>query len=226
MANRRRIPSVQARDTAVAGQSRWMRPVALAGVTVLLLGFLAAFNPGNVRARFWITSSTPQIRSLAVLPLKNLSGDPSQEYFADGMTDELITYLSQISGLRVISYTSTYRYKLTKKTVPEIARELGVDGVVEGSVQRAGERVRVNAQLIYAPQDTHVWARSFDGNFQDALTVQSSLAGRHRRAGQNQANPRPESTATNPSSRESQGSRSISSRGLSPRESWPSFEGG
>lgn len=169
--------SAQTQNTVAVGCFRWRRPLALAGVTILLLGLLAAFNPGNVRARLWKTGNSPQIRSLAVLPLKNLSGDPSQEYFADGMTDELITYLSQISGLRVISYTSTYRYKLTQKTVPDIARELGVDGVVEGSVQRAGERVRVNAQLIYAPQETHVWAQSFDGNFNDALTVQSTLAG-------------------------------------------------
>ena len=168
--------SVEAQNMVAPRPSRWMWPLALAGITILLLGPLAAFNPDSVRARFWGAGSNPQIRSLAVLPLKNLSGDPSQEYFADGMTDELITYLSQISGLRVISYTSTYRYKLTKKTMPEIARELGVDGVVEGSVQRGGERVRVNAQLIYAPQETHVWAQSFDGNFQDALTVQSTLA--------------------------------------------------
>jgi len=168
--------SVEAQNMVAPRPSRWMWPLALAGITILLLGPLAAFNPDSVRARFWGAGSNPQIRSLAVLPLKNLSGDLSQEYFADGMTDELITYLSQISGLRVISYTSTYRYKLTKKTMPEIARELGVDGVVEGSVQRGGERVRVNAQLIYAPQETHVWAQSFDGNFQDALTVQSTLA--------------------------------------------------
>jgi tetratricopeptide (TPR) repeat protein len=93
------------------------------------------------------------------------------------MTDELITYLSQISSIRVISYTSTYRYKDTQKGLPEIARELGVDGVVEGSVQRVGDRVRVNAQLVYAPQDSHLWAQSYERNLLDALAVQSTIAG-------------------------------------------------
>jgi TolB-like protein/Flp pilus assembly protein TadD len=114
---------------------------------------------------------------LAVLPLRNLSADPTQEYFADSMTDELITYISQINGVRVISYASIYPYKDTKKSLPVIARELGVDAIVEGSVQHAGNRVRVNAQLISAPQETHLWAQSYDRDLQDALTLQSTLAG-------------------------------------------------
>jgi TolB-like protein len=111
------------------------------------------------------------------LPLRNLSGDAGQEYLADGLTDELITYLSQVQGLRVISYTSVALYKDTRKSLPVIARELAVDAVVEGSVQHRGDRVRVNAQLIYASQDTNVWAQSYDRDFKDALTVQSTLAG-------------------------------------------------
>ena len=104
--------------------------------------------------------SLPTIRSLAVLPLKNLSGDPSQDYFADGMTDELITHLGQINTLRVISRTSAMTYKGGHKPLAEIARELNVEAVVEGSVLRSGERVRIIAQLIQVPADTHIWAQS------------------------------------------------------------------
>jgi len=96
---------------------------------------------------------------LAVLPLDNLSHDPEQDYFADGMTEALITDLAKISALRVISRTSMMHYKGTKKTVPEIARELSVEAVVEGSVSKAGDRVRVTAQLISAATDQHVWCR-------------------------------------------------------------------
>jgi TolB-like protein/DNA-binding winged helix-turn-helix (wHTH) protein len=120
--------------------------------------------------------ASPTIRSLAVLPLKNLSGDPSQDYFAEGMTDELITRLAQISALRVISRTSVMTYKSVQKSLPDIARELNVDAVVEGSVSRSGERVRITAQLIRAPTDTHVWAQSYDEGLQDTLALQSKVA--------------------------------------------------
>src|ERR1700720_573230 len=116
------------------------------------------------------------IRSLAVLPLENLSGDPSQDYFAEGMTDELITRLAQISALRVISRTSVMTYKSVRKSLPEIARELNVDAVVEGSVSRSGERVRITAQLIRAPTDTHMWAQSYDEDLQDTLALQGKVA--------------------------------------------------
>ena len=115
------------------------------------------------------------IRSLAVLPLENLSGDPAQDYFAEGMTDELITRLAQISALRVISRTSVMTYKSARKSLPEIARELNVDAVVEGSVSRSGERVRITAQLIQVPADTHIWAQSYDEDFQDTLALQSKV---------------------------------------------------
>jgi TolB-like protein/DNA-binding winged helix-turn-helix (wHTH) protein/Flp pilus assembly protein TadD len=116
------------------------------------------------------------IRSLAVLPLDNFSGDVSQDYFADGMTDELITDLAQISALRVISRTSVMVYKGARKPLPQIARELNVDAVVEGSVQRFGDQVRITAQLIQAPADKHLWAESYEGNLRDALTVQKKVA--------------------------------------------------
>jgi TolB-like protein/DNA-binding winged helix-turn-helix (wHTH) protein len=116
------------------------------------------------------------IRSIAVLPLENLTGDPSQEYFADGMTDALITELAQVRGLKVISRTSTMRYKGTKKTLPEIARELGVDAIVEGTVGRSGDEVKITAQLIRASTDTHLWAASYARVRQDILPLQAEVA--------------------------------------------------
>jgi len=116
------------------------------------------------------------IESLAVLPLENLSGDPEQEYFAEGMTEALITSLAKVGALRVISRTSAMRYKRTDKTVPQIARELNVDAVVEGTVQRSGGRVRISAQLLHAPTDTHLWADSYDRDLRDVLALQAELA--------------------------------------------------
>jgi len=117
-----------------------------------------------------------RIRSLAVLPLENLSRDPEQEYFADGMTEALITDLAKIGALKVISRTSVMRYKGTAKSLPEIASELNVEGILEGSVLRAGERVRITAQLIHAASDTHVWAESYDRDLRDVLALQSDVA--------------------------------------------------
>lgn len=114
--------------------------------------------------------------AIAVLPLQNLSGDARQEYFADGMTEALITDLAQMRGLRVISRTSSMVYKGQQKSLPEIARELGVDLIVEGSVARAGDRVRVSAQLIDASSDEHLWARSYDRRLRDVLVLQGEVA--------------------------------------------------
>ena len=116
------------------------------------------------------------IRSIAVLPLENLSGDATQDYFADGMTDQLITDLAQISALRVISRTSAMAYKGARKPLPEIARQLSVDAVVEGTVLRSGEQVRITAQLIQASTDTHLWADTYDGNLRDTLVLQKRVA--------------------------------------------------
>ena len=107
------------------------------------------------------------IRSLAVLPLENLSGDASQNYFSDGMTDELITDLAQISALRVISRTSVMVYKGARKPLPQIARELNVDAVVEGTVLHAGDQVRITAQLIDASTDKHLWSESYEGDLRN-----------------------------------------------------------
>src|ERR1700757_718375 len=128
----------------------------------------------------WLFRSRPPalsgIRSLAVLPLENLSGDASQNYFADGMTDELITDLAQISALRVISRTSVMVYKGARKPLPQIARELNVDAVVEGTVLRAGDQVRITAQLIDASTDKHLWSQSYEGELRDTLALQSRVA--------------------------------------------------
>src|SRR5262245_27545552 len=116
------------------------------------------------------------IRSLAVLPLQNLTGDPAQEYFADGMTDALITQLAQVGEVRVISRTSIVRYKEAKKPLPTIARELNVDGVVEGAIVRSGSRVRITAQLIDARNDRHLWARSYERDLNDVVALQAEVA--------------------------------------------------
>ena len=117
-----------------------------------------------------------KIESLAVLPLENLSRDPEQEYFADGLTEAIINSLAKIGALRVVSRTSAMRYKGARKSVREIAQELQVDGVIEGTVQRSGERVRVSTQLIHASTDTHLWAESYDRDLRDVLVLQAELA--------------------------------------------------
>jgi eukaryotic-like serine/threonine-protein kinase len=149
--------------------------IATAGGLVLLLAVV--FGSGAGKLRNWLRPvATPRIESLAVLPLENLSGDPAQEYFADGMTDALTTDLSKIGSLRIISRTSAMHYKGTHKTVPEIAKELNADGIVEGSVMRAGHRVRITAQLIQANTDQHVWADSYERDLGDVLKLQSEVA--------------------------------------------------
>jgi TolB-like protein/DNA-binding winged helix-turn-helix (wHTH) protein/Tfp pilus assembly protein PilF len=146
------------------------RQVILALALVLSLTILSLWL---FRSR--VPASTG-VRSLAVLPLENLSGDVSQNYFADGMTDELITDLAQISALRVISRTSVMVYKGARKPLPQIARELNVDAVVEGTVLRSGDRVRITAQLIEASTDKHLWSQSYEGDLRDTLTLQKKVA--------------------------------------------------
>jgi len=121
-------------------------------------------------------AALPKIKSLAVLPLENLSGDPAQEYLADGMTEALIGRLATINGLRVISRTSAMQFKDTRKTVPEIGEELNVDSIVEGSVIREGNRIRVQAQLIRAATDEHLWSATYDRELRDVLVLQSEVS--------------------------------------------------
>lgn len=163
-------------DRAVAPHVPWWkreRQKLAAAAAIILLANIAYLYLAKGRQQ---TSSRPPITSLAVLPLNNLSGDTSQDYFADGMTDELTTRLSSISTLRVISRTSVMHYRGTQKTIPEIARELNVDAVLEGSVLRSGDKVRVSAQLIEAHTDEHLWAESYEGDLGDVLSLQSDVA--------------------------------------------------
>ena len=127
---------------------------------LVLAGSLVAFNAGGLRDRLFPASRARQIHSIAVIPLANLSGDSSQEYFADGMTDELITALAKNRNLRVVSRTSVMQYKGVNRPVRDVARELGVDGILEGSIERTANRVHMTVQLIYAPTDTHLWPKA------------------------------------------------------------------
>jgi len=142
---------------------------------VVCLAVLAGLNIGGLRDRLLRGGGGAKIRSLAVLPVKNDSGDPGQEFFADGMTDGLIAGLAQIKAIKVISRTSVMQYKEAKKSLRQIAEELGVDGIVEASVIRSGGRVRVTAQLIDAWRDQNLWANNYDRNTTDVLAVQSDV---------------------------------------------------
>jgi TolB-like protein/DNA-binding winged helix-turn-helix (wHTH) protein/Tfp pilus assembly protein PilF len=148
--------------------------VGMAAVLVIALLLVFAFNIRGLRRTRLITN--PPIHSIAVLPLDNLSGDPSQDYFVDGMTDELITDLAKIKSLRVISRTSVVQYKSAHKSLPEIAQALNVSAVVEGAVSRSGNRVRITAQLIDARTDVHLWAQDFERDLADTMALQSEMA--------------------------------------------------
>jgi serine/threonine protein kinase/tetratricopeptide (TPR) repeat protein len=145
-------------------------------VLALLVAAVVLTNVGGLRQRLFGRPDASTIRSLAVLPFENLSHDPEQDYFADGMTETLITNLSRIDTLRVVSRTTAMHYKGTNKTLPEIAKELNVDGVVEGSVMRSGTRVRITTQLLEARTDRHVWADTYDRDLVDVLRLQSEVA--------------------------------------------------
>jgi serine/threonine-protein kinase len=155
---------------------------------------------GLVSALVFRKSSTPapqiEIKSLAVLPLENLSGDTAQDYFADGLTDALIGDLAKIGELRVISRTSSMHFKGTKKSLPEIAGELKVEAVVEGTVQRSGERVRIRVQLIHAASDRHLWAETYERDVRDVLDLQSEIAQAIAREVQIQTTPADEARLT------------------------------
>src|SRR5882762_11874631 len=164
------VPDVLYKEERVVS----VRVRVLLGVVAVLVLFTVArmlIRRGGANG-----TNQPAIRSLAVLPLKTLSGDPEQEFFADGMTEALITRLAQIGSLRVISQTSAMAYKGVRKPLPEIARELGVDAVVEGSVLRAGDRVRVTAQLVAAASDRHLWSSTIDRPLGDILDLHSEIS--------------------------------------------------
>jgi TolB-like protein/DNA-binding winged helix-turn-helix (wHTH) protein len=163
--------------TQTGSRRRWRSFLYLSAVFVILgIGAIYGWRLIRHKISAKATAIVAPIRSLAVLPLENLSGDPAQEYFADGMTDEVITMLAKHLPLRVISRTSVMQYKNVHRPLPEIARELGVDGILAGSVGRSGNRVHMTAQLIYAPADTNVWAESFDRDWSDVGALQNELA--------------------------------------------------
>jgi TolB-like protein/Tfp pilus assembly protein PilF len=146
-------------------------------VAGIALTCIFAFDWDHVRSRLLAGTGARHIGSVAVLPLRNLSNDPQQEYFSDGMTDELITALAKVQSLKVISHTSVDRFKKDTRALPDIARELGVDAVVEGTVMRSGDRVRITAQLIDAHSDQHLWAESYERDLKDVLSLQDEVAG-------------------------------------------------
>jgi pentatricopeptide repeat protein len=148
---------------------RWLALLTVSVVVLLVVTYLLMRRPAG-------SGTGVTIKALAVLPLKNLSGDPSQDYLADGMTEELIGRLSRIHDLRVISRTSVMNFKNTKLSVPEIAKTLRVDAIVEGSVIREGSRIRVHAQLIRGLTDEHFWSEEYDRELRDALALESEVA--------------------------------------------------
>jgi TolB-like protein len=156
--------------------------LVIAGILLALTATLAGLNVSGLRNRLWSDASwrnrvsPPRIEAIAVLPFENVSGDPTQEYFADGMTEELVTSLGRIGGLRVISRQSVMRFKGSRKPLPETARELNVDGIVEGTVGRAGNRVRITANLLHAATDRHLWANSHDSELENLFVVEGKVA--------------------------------------------------
>ena len=171
----RAAPTTGSAVTASLG--RTLQPGLIAGFGVVLLAaILLGLNVGGSRDRLVGRGRPAKIRSIAVLPLENLSRDPDQEYFADGMTDAVITDLAKIGALRVISRPSVMRYKRTQRSVPEIAKDLNVDAIVEGSIERSGDRVRITAQLIRAATEQHLWAEAYDRDLHDVLRVQEEIA--------------------------------------------------
>jgi TolB-like protein/DNA-binding winged helix-turn-helix (wHTH) protein len=172
-------------------RKRWLRIGVFALAALLLVALIA--SSGKIQRWLSAASSSSSIHSIAVLPLQNLSGDATQEYFSDGMTDALITDLAQIGSVKVISRTSSMQYKQTKKSLPEIARELNVDGIVEGTVQRSGDRVRITAQLIQGSSDKHFWANSYERDIRDVFALEGDVASEITR--QVQANLSPSRTS-------------------------------
>jgi len=161
--------------TGLSGRRR-LWSIASIVSTVFLAGLAGAMYLGHVK-NFFVRGAVPvRIQSLAVLPLANLSNNTEQEYFADGMTEQLLTELASISALRVISRTSVMQYKNTKKSLPEIARELNVDAVIEGTLLRSGNRVRLSVQLVIPSPERHVWAEVYEKELRDVLDLEDEVA--------------------------------------------------
>jgi len=155
-----------------AVQSNRAKLAIVIAICVVVAAILISF----LRHRIVRANQASQIHSIAVIPLANLSGDAAQDYFADGMTDELITALAKNRNLRIVSRTSAMQYKGVKRPLPDIARELNVDGILEGSVSRVGNRVHTTVQLIHAPSDTHIWAESYDRDLSEVIFLPEELS--------------------------------------------------
>ncbi len=168
----RRVEKSPVRTGAWRGKAAALISAAL----ILMLAVLFSLDLFDLRSRMLGTEESPRISSLAVLPLDNLAGDPEQDYFVEGLHDVLITDLSKISGLKVISRQSTMRYKASNKPLPEIARELNVDALVEGGALLVGGQVKVTAQLIHGRSDEHMWAETYDRDLRDVLALLSEIA--------------------------------------------------
>jgi len=170
------MPSREGEEAkTVTSTTRWRIALVAAVLAATAVVLLVWLDPGEWRARLFGGPARP-VRTIAVLPLLNLSGDTAQDYLADGMTEALTTDLARMESLQVISRTSAIQYKATKKSLPVIARELNADAVVEGSVQRSGNRVRVTAQLVRASDDRHLWANTYERDFPDVLALQDEVA--------------------------------------------------
>ena len=167
---------LQAVHASITGRGKPARRLALAAAIVSLAAIVA------VRAfHSFATKTTPSIippKSIAVLPFENLSSDPNNAYFADGIQEEILTRLAKIAGLKVISRTSTLRYQSKPRNLIEVAKQLGLANILEGSVQKIADQVRVNVQLINAQTDSHLWAETYDQKLTDVFSVESEIAKR------------------------------------------------
>jgi TolB-like protein/DNA-binding winged helix-turn-helix (wHTH) protein len=170
------LPEAAPRPSGQVAKWPARRLQIIGGIGIGVVALLGTLGWKMVRDGNLTFGRRPQIRSLAVLPLQNLSGDPGQDYFADGMTGELITEIGRIGALRVISRTSVMQYKGTTKPLQQIARELNVDALLEGTISRSGNRVRITANLVRASPEGHLWGDSYDTEAADALSVQQRVA--------------------------------------------------
>ena len=170
---RARLEAAEAVAASPPRKAAWW---AATGLVLLVVAAGFASNVAGVRDRLLGLPLAGEITSMAVLPLKNLSGDQGQDYFADGMTEALINELGKISSLRAISYRSVIGYRQTAKPLSEIARDLGVDALLEGAVVRSGDRVRITASLVKALPERHLWAETYEFDARDVLAVQAAVA--------------------------------------------------
>jgi len=154
----------------------WGKKLLWAIPAIALVGVVFVLDLGGIRSRLIGRASPPQVQTLAVLPFENLSGDPNQEYFADGLSDTITTELGKISSISVKSHTSAMKYKKTSKSLPQIAEELNTEAIIEGSVQRFGERVKIMAKLIHAAEDRQLWVKTYEGALSNILSLQEEIS--------------------------------------------------